>query len=534
MVALKAGRQRAPLAFWVLGLLLVVYVAACTGFRDNILGADAWEHHRAVLALTRQLWKPGNPTYASDLPSVRYSPYALSWAVVCRVTHLDPYNALSIAATVNTGLLVIGLWMLLGAFDERPSAASILLVMIALWGGAPGFANSYALADLPWHQVNPSAWSFGLTLIGWSIFRGLAGGKWCAGRFALVAFLATLAMLDHPMTGAFGIMGLIVLSITAPSGRKIRLLISAAGVTAIVAALCLVWPWYGFLAAVRTHQDTEYWFNRGVLMTTLTQWTAPAVLCAIFVLPLRQRPLVNTALLGGVAALAAGIGSLAIHSPVLARFPLPGMIYFHLAMGVFAHESGIFRPWTWLARLKSIAGPAAQAAVPILQTVVAILTLYFLIPQLITVFTYPHLARAYSARLFHIRDLQVHPRPMMEKLLEPVGIHDVVLSDPQTSWIIPSFRGRIVGAIHFELFVPNQPQRLAAVEQFFSPTATNQQREQILREYDVKWIVLNRGLIGDNLFNSLLHESAVVNRVGDLVLIDARRWSESDEHRNTI
>ena len=47
----------------LLALGLCVYVAFCTPFRDNHPLADAWEHHRAIVALEQQLWQPGNPTY---------------------------------------------------------------------------------------------------------------------------------------------------------------------------------------------------------------------------------------------------------------------------------------------------------------------------------------------------------------------------------------------------------------------------------------------------------------------------------------
>ncbi len=153
-------RGRVSPGYWVLGAVLLIYVAVCTPQRDNVLGADAWEHHRTVLTLTRHLWHPGNPTFHSAIPSVRYSPYTIFLALVCRVTHITPYTALSIAAVVNTALMLVGLWMLLEAFGEAAAATSVLLVMVILWEGPPGWANSYALADLPWLQVNPSAIAF--------------------------------------------------------------------------------------------------------------------------------------------------------------------------------------------------------------------------------------------------------------------------------------------------------------------------------------------------------------------------------------
>src|SRR5437867_6983622 len=70
--------------FWPVALGLVLYVALCTGQRGNLLQADAWEHHRAVAALVRDLAHPGNPTFALDTPSIRYSPYTVGLALFCR------------------------------------------------------------------------------------------------------------------------------------------------------------------------------------------------------------------------------------------------------------------------------------------------------------------------------------------------------------------------------------------------------------------------------------------------------------------
>src|SRR5258708_1987505 len=101
MLSGEKSSRRTPITYWILGALVAIYVAACTGQRDNKWGADAWEHHRVVLALTHHLWHPGNPTYALDVPSVRYSPYMIGWAIVCRTTGIDPYNALSAAAVMR-------------------------------------------------------------------------------------------------------------------------------------------------------------------------------------------------------------------------------------------------------------------------------------------------------------------------------------------------------------------------------------------------------------------------------------------------
>src|SRR3954449_11969891 len=73
--------SRQGLAYAFLGSLLVLYVASCTRWRDGVLGADAWEHHRAILALVEDLRNPGNPTLATQDPSIRYTPYTVIQAI---------------------------------------------------------------------------------------------------------------------------------------------------------------------------------------------------------------------------------------------------------------------------------------------------------------------------------------------------------------------------------------------------------------------------------------------------------------------
>ena len=68
-------------------------------------GADAWEHHRVIVALTRDLWHPGNPTYATRRAiDPLLALFGCAALLICRQHRLDPYDALSGAAVFNTAL----------------------------------------------------------------------------------------------------------------------------------------------------------------------------------------------------------------------------------------------------------------------------------------------------------------------------------------------------------------------------------------------------------------------------------------------
>jgi hypothetical protein len=120
-------------------------------------------------------------------------------------------------------------------------------------------------------------------------------------------------------------------------------------------------------------------------------------------------------------------------------------------------------------------------------------------------------------------------------ILRTVGENDVVLSDLHTSWLVPSYNGKLVGAIHYELFVPDQRPRWNDVHDFFRAEKAID-REGVVKKWGVRWIVLNRHrpVMTDETpendeasVNMLLRKQAVVAEVGDLVLMDAQRWLEA-------
>ncbi|MGD0118366.1 MAG: hypothetical protein ABSD30_09890 [Candidatus Binatus sp.] len=521
--------SRATPGFWLLAIVLVVYVAACARFRDNNLEADAWEHLSVLHALTENPWNPGNPTYDLDIPSVRYSPYFVGLAFVCRLTHIDPYSALTAAAVLNTCLLILGIWLFLSSFDEAASAAAALFVVVTLYGSPPGYANSLALSDLPLLAVNPSAFSLPLVLISWSIFRRIVIRGRGAVEFVAISLLLACAVLDHAMTGVFGLMGLFVLAFAGDRQARWNMTLVAASIAAVAIGLALIWPWFSFFAALRSNRDRDYWFNPYILELMLTSWCAPAALCALFLIPLRDRPLIRTCLIGGTLSIVVGLLALVIKSPAFARFPLAGIIYFQLALGVFVHDSELLRPSRWPKLLRQLVSPDSSIEYrAIVQVTVAIFLVYFLIPQLVLIAKEPSLGRKYLAKITGRREKIEYPRQAMGELLAPIGPRDVVLSDIQTSWRIPSTRGRVLAALHYELFVPDQPQRTIDLNNFFS-SDNEAERDAVIRKYGVAWIVLNRNRLGDAEFASLLRKPAVVGSSddGNLVLMRADSWMKA-------
>ena len=92
--------------------------------------------------------------------------------------------------------------------------------------------------------------------------------------------------------------------------------------------------------------------------------------------------------------------------------------------------------------------------------------------------------------------------------------------------MIPSSRGRIVAALHYEFFVKGQAERVADLENFFNE-ATSDTRPGNIRTYQVCWIVLNSAVLPPRLVELLMVPAAVVEGR----LLDASRRRGLDTAR---
>jgi hypothetical protein len=75
------------------------------------------------------------------------------------------------------------------------------------------------------------------------------------------------------------------------------------------------------------------------------------------------------------------------------------------------------------------------------------------------------------------------------RFLQP---NDVVISDIHTSWMIPSFGGKVIAALHPLAFVSDHPVRTADLLQFFNDDATEIERARIQKKYQPKYLVINK------------------------------------------
>ena len=73
----------------------------------------------------------------------------------------------------------------------------------------------------------------------------------------------------------------------------------------------------------------------------------------------------------------------------------------------------------------------------------------------------------------------------------------VVLSDLDTSWLVPSFGGKVIGALHVQAFVADDEQRRIDLLDFFAQNATAAKRQAIIQKYKPDYFLIDKHAIKD-------------------------------------
>jgi hypothetical protein len=72
------------------------------------------------------------------------------------------------------------------------------------------------------------------------------------------------------------------------------------------------------------------------------------------------------------------------------------------------------------------------------------------------------------------------------------GQYDVILSDIRTSWIVPTFGGKVIAALHPLAFVPDHEIRKSDLKKLFDEETTLAERRRIIKKYGANYVLLNK------------------------------------------
>jgi hypothetical protein len=445
----------------VCGALFLLLVARSRGADWR---GDFWIYVATVEEVAASPLHPRNPIFGNDAAFVFFSPYTWVLGLVVRVTGFRSYDVLVFQGLVNLALLLGAIWAFVTTWLRRPAAAFYaLLFVLFLWGSDPWeFSSFFHLSSLALVLPYPSTFAFALALGTLAIFPRLAAKGIVAGT-ALVVPVMALLWIFHPVNGLFLWLGLLVSTLQAPRpGRQ-----WAALAVALPASLALafLWPlfsvsdlWFGQLGVV--HE------GNGAMYDNPLARIAPALLGAPWLLARLRRGRRDP-----LALLALALAGLVVFGALSGQWSF-GRLISHT---VFLLQVALADACAALEeRLSRTRAPA------LLRLAVAPVVTGLLVG-------------AWSGKLTPMLEEAWERDPAWLGFLgKNVGRYDVVLTDLETCWYVPSFSGKVVAFPMQIPFVPDHADRVEAVERFFEPDASRKERIEIIRRYGVTHLLLAR------------------------------------------
>ena len=194
---------------------------------------DFWEHSAAVTEFMRNGLNPSHPQLALDAPHTFLNPYSFTVGLLANSLKLDAIAALATVGVMNFALFCWGLRSFVATQcqnQEETGKVSFyaLLFILFLWCAHPwpysGFFNfQILLFNLPY----PSTFIGGLSLLTLG-YIGQRGGELRTLQWVGLALIVCLALLTHPLTAQFlviGLVGQVVFTKQSSYGQLFKILI---------------------------------------------------------------------------------------------------------------------------------------------------------------------------------------------------------------------------------------------------------------------------------------------------------------------
>jgi hypothetical protein len=472
----KRSSEQFGLALIILVLGLVILIHATSG----IFYGDFWEHAALVTYLAKDPIAATHPFFQTTAAHAFLSPYIAVVALASFRFDIAPINALACVGIFNFCLFVGAICFWIKQLQPKrwcTSCTYSLLAILLLWGTDPwgysGFFHFRIIRDvLPY----PSTFALAITFIALAI-NSLSASQSKLIWQLLVFLLFWVVLLTHPLTSIFFAFGILA-QLWCVTSRQLALTVGLQTVLGLSAiGLAAQWPYYSIVELASGAGDVYHPENKGMYLEVLSRiW--PTLLAS----PIASWAIKDRAGQSVILIILMLIG-VYIYGGLTEKYSFGRVVSIIVILMQILIAIGITR----IEVLATARLPTLRILIPV--TLYTSL-LYVSMPWLVATSTRT-LTVANSIRLGRPISLQ-HSYKDLLFLEQQVDAKSVVLSDINTSWIVPSIRGKVVGALHPQAFVPDQKQRFDDVTVFFEPATSIQQQISIARKYNVNFLLINK------------------------------------------
>ena len=486
--------------YWLLSFcLLVVFSIAFFGY-PNIYGygTDFWDHTADLEELSYNLTAPKNPRVFSDIPSYGYRPYILILAVIKNLTGLNVFTMMSLAAIATFLIFSVGLYFFTKEyFNDKNQAFYTLIVMLFFWGIGFSWSNEYSFKLLRLTSCYPSIFAFALSFFGFYFILKYSKTKNFKYYFYSLV-LGFIIFLSHPITGSFFFLAIFLLVLSERNDVMTKLTVFCLPI--IVLLLSCFWPYFSLLELVLKTESNVFFSTAKFFTPSIIYRIGPALIGLPIVLNYCLKKKYKFVYYGFFSFFLIYIFSYILTTFSLtnynvtfgARYTFFFLFFLHLAI---SRELRVRNLLSFPAIKQAFCSGDKREVINIFLILLLFSSIVFNIGWAYAGHAAPFVDLEKDRIIIH-RYYEYKPIDVTECnfLKEKVGRYDVVVSDKKTSWVLPTFSGKAVCIIHPNPLIQDIDERLNDVETFFDADTTPETRMQILRKYNVSYILLNLDL----------------------------------------
>lgn len=456
---------------------LIVYVGFGAAFlRLDSTTADYWQHVSAIRDFATSLTAPGPLDMVGEKYVHLYTPYHFLWGALGRVTGLSMFNIAVLASVVNIGLLIFGCRQVAHyLIGDRRYESLVLMTFLFFWGEPTWFSGVYSFNQLPVQAVYPSWFVFAVSLIVISVVFEESHRSYRI--YVAIALLIGLLFLIHPPTTSFLLLALLIKATVFRRLFNGETIVFGFMVLASLAAAAL-WPYYFYPDLVlRARQGAGFHGGARHLYENTLGRLGLALLGLLSILWLGANRRINFLVFGlATTAVVYSLNYVVPLSAILGRYLIYSAFFLHLLLvyGLKNIEVRFLRPTIWLG-FAIVLGLSAfqQAKLSVLR------------------FTSPYydIVAGVALGSHSIRQAYADWAAMAPL----VRRNAVAMVEPKDSFLAITFADLTVVLItHLVPPIDDYDIRAAAIREFFDPLTSSERRDNILRTYDVSYVIVDK------------------------------------------
>ncbi len=458
----------------VLILFLKFFAFASNGFWSG----DFWEHSAAIKEFIERSSHPQHPLFLLEAPSAFMSPYAFLVAALARALSLSSIDALSIFSLFNFLLFAFGLKRFCSVVSPAKGEVTAfysLLLTLFLWGNNPwpysGFFHFEIIeTTLPY----PSSFSIALSLIGLSLILK-PFTSFIIINYLLLFIIVWFVLLSHPLTFIFLTSGLFFLSFSFDLYTFKKLLVISL-VIFFAVITTFFWPYFSLYDLLIGGSKVYHTSNLVMYLNVLDRIWPNIILLPILFWAFRFR------LLFIIFLWFLSLCILYIYGIVSSNYSYGRIISYCILLLHITSACVI-------AHLECIISKSYSGFIRTYQMLL-IVTLFFLSLSWLPSSTTRLLTLAHQFSKNNIFDNQ-HTYKHLVFIQRFVKSDQLVLSDMNTSWKVPTFGGKVIASLHPQAFILDTFERQQDIDIFFNAQTNKDQRLKLISKYKPHFLLLD-------------------------------------------